>query len=150
MAFLTFTPVGAIWIEKRFLYQERCTKLSLERNSFLFPIQLRDIFRVHPDTPCNTHDLLECNCDKDSDSCEVEPEALPQSAVEKPLEKTASMGFITASEVTPEHITPIDQAVRSFLSCLLESITDVALEKTRRLGCACAMETSSLSRGRRS
>ncbi|KAJ3826895.1 SNF2 family N-terminal domain-containing protein [Lentinula raphanica] len=55
---------------------------------------LRDIFRVHPDTSSNTHDLLEC-------ICEHEYEDSPDDGVDN-SNSDSPRGFITASQVNPQ------------------------------------------------
>ncbi|KAJ7078907.1 SNF2 family N-terminal domain-containing protein [Mycena belliarum] len=68
-----FLTTGAI-DEK--IYQRQVTKLGLSnslmgtsasstssKSDSFSRKDLRDIFRIHPDTTCNTHDLLECPCD---------------------------------------------------------------------------------------
>ncbi|KAJ3760057.1 P-loop containing nucleoside triphosphate hydrolase protein [Lentinula raphanica] len=55
---------------------------------------LRDIFRVHPDTSSNTHDLLEC-------ICEHEYEDAPDDGVDN-SNSDSPRGFITASQVNPQ------------------------------------------------
>lgn len=71
--------------------------------------QLRDIFRIHMDTGCNTHDLLECECDgpdrQITDDFEMEDGEGP--AVEQ--------GFVAASELGQERLEAVDKAVRSRL-----------------------------------
>ncbi|KAI0036857.1 P-loop containing nucleoside triphosphate hydrolase protein [Vararia minispora EC-137] len=44
------------------IYQRQVTKLGLSDNTFS-PKELRDIFTVHPNTLCHTHELLDCHCD---------------------------------------------------------------------------------------
>ncbi|KAJ4468275.1 RAD54B protein [Lentinula aciculospora] len=58
---------------------------------------LRDIFRVHPDTSSNTHDLLECVCEiKDGPEDDILADEANGSEPEYPK------GFITASQVNPQ------------------------------------------------
>ena len=62
------------------------------------------------DTGCNTHDLLECECDspsQDPDDVAMEIEDL---AIEQ--------GFVAASELRQEKLDAVDKAVRS---CLFSS-----------------------------
>ncbi|KAF9529285.1 P-loop containing nucleoside triphosphate hydrolase protein [Crepidotus variabilis] len=100
------------------IYQRQVTKLGLSdslmgsgpagsKSDSFTRKDLRDIFRVHADTPCNTHDLLQCNCDNDVDSSKSEP--LPEPTKPKVLERTSSKGFIAASEVMPDDVDPAEQ-----------------------------------------
>ncbi|KAF5385986.1 hypothetical protein D9615_002412 [Tricholomella constricta] len=109
-----FLTAGAI-DEK--IYQRQVTKLGLSssligtgsensKSDSFTRKDLRDIFRIDPNTPCNTHDLLECPCDGlkypvpdgppegGSDDDDFEPE----------------QGFVKACEVKPEHIDKMDRA----------------------------------------
>ncbi|KAJ6451570.1 hypothetical protein C8R45DRAFT_946122 [Mycena sanguinolenta] len=72
---------------------------------------LRDIFRIHPNTACNTHDLLECPCDgmvtvnteeKDDD---VSMDSDSDSG-------SKQKGFVNAAQIRPEEINKADKAVR--------------------------------------
>ncbi len=71
--------------------------------------QLRDIFRIHPDTACNTHDLLECPCDDAHSRALLEDEEdtdpTNNDMVGDPV------GFIAASQVKPEQVNKADNAV---------------------------------------
>lgn len=69
--------------------------------------QLRDIFRIHPDTASNTHDLLECICEND--------EGLDPSVDQVDLdghgdEPESPKGFISASQVKPQR--EVDKAYK--------------------------------------
>ena len=61
------------------------------------------------DTGCNTHDLLECNCDCPHSQIpdDFTMEAGEDSAVEQ--------GFVAASELRQEQLDAVDKAVRSCL-----------------------------------
>ncbi|KAJ3788608.1 P-loop containing nucleoside triphosphate hydrolase protein [Lentinula aff. detonsa] len=65
---------------------------------------LRDIFRVHPDTSSNTHDLLECLCEKEKEAEEdISDNNINYNKLENPK------GFIAASQVNPQQeISKID------------------------------------------
>ncbi|KAF8626841.1 hypothetical protein AX15_004671 [Amanita polypyramis BW_CC] len=92
------------------IYQRQVTKLGLSgsligdtsksRNDTFTRNDLRDIFRVHPDTTCNTHDLLGCTC---NGLGVVTQEAVTDISLprEKPIQHPV-MSFITASQVKPE------------------------------------------------
>jgi DNA repair and recombination protein RAD54B len=74
--------------------------------------QLQDIFRIHPNTPCHTHDLLECPCDGTiTDRRKIDnTQGDEASNVENDSEPENS-GFINASQIKPEQITKMDKAV---------------------------------------
>lgn len=60
------------------------------------------------DTGCNTHDLLECECDS--------PSQVPDDfalSVEEDL--AIEQGFVAASELRQENLEAVDKAVRSCL-----------------------------------
>jgi DNA repair and recombination protein RAD54B len=70
--------------------------------------QLRDIFRIHMDTGCNTHDLLECECDS--------PSQVPDDfAMEIEEDLDIEQGFVAASGLKQEKLDAVDKAVRSCL-----------------------------------
>lgn len=69
-------------------------------------MQLRDIFRIHTSTVCNTHELLECNCDL-GNSVEEE-NSTPADANE---DATVNMGFVPASDVCVEEHDAVEKAV---------------------------------------
>ncbi|KAK7057394.1 SNF2 family N-terminal domain-containing protein [Favolaschia claudopus] len=117
-----FLTAGAI-DEK--IYQRQVTKLGLS-NSLMGSANtsassksdsfsrkdLRDIFRIHPDTACNTHDLLECPCDG-GDAMETEEEHIDIASVESDPDLSdcgpKAKGFVNASQVRPEEINPMDK-----------------------------------------
>jgi hypothetical protein len=84
--------------------------------------KLRDIFRVHPNTACHTHELLECPCDatgikararsagadddKDADGADSEDDFDDE---ERKLVRT----FQAASQLRPEDLYRVDKAVSS-------------------------------------
>ena len=60
------------------------------------------------DTGCNTHDLLECECDS--------PSQLPDDfAMEVEEDLAIEQGFVAASELRQEKLDAVDKAVRSCL-----------------------------------
>ncbi|KJA27751.1 hypothetical protein HYPSUDRAFT_873593 [Hypholoma sublateritium FD-334 SS-4] len=88
------------------IYQRQVTKLALSdsligsgstssKSDSFTRKDLRDIFRIHPDAACNTHDLLECPCDS----------AIPMDDDDSDLvltvddDKMPEMGFVCASDV---------------------------------------------------
>ncbi|KAJ7675096.1 SNF2 family N-terminal domain-containing protein [Mycena rosella] len=115
-----FLTAGAI-DEK--IYQRQVTKLGLSnslmgsgtsstssKSDSFSRKDLRDIFRIHPDTACNTHDLLECPCDgtftedtkediTDEDSIDIDSDS-----------EAETKGFVNASQIRPEEISKIEKA----------------------------------------
>ena len=60
------------------------------------------------DTGCNTHDLLECECDS--------PSQVPDDFAMNVEEDLAiEQGFVAASELKQENSDTSDKAVRSYL-----------------------------------
>ncbi|KAF8813639.1 hypothetical protein BYT27DRAFT_7334698 [Phlegmacium glaucopus] len=66
--------------------------------------QLRDIFRIHMDTGCNTHDLLECACDSPDNQIPDDFE------IEDGEDLTVGQGFVAASELRQEKLDAVDKA----------------------------------------
>lgn len=65
--------------------------------------QLRDIFRVHPDTFCNTHDLLQCACDGLGSEAIIKESDTGEVGAHHPV-----MSFVAASQVKPEvNLSPV-------------------------------------------
>ncbi|GJE96776.1 DEAD/DEAH box helicase [Phanerochaete sordida] len=109
------------------IYQRQVTKLGLsdsllgkggaESKSDSFTRKdLRDIFTIHPNTACHTHELLECPCEEDPDSlanlnrASKGPSSGAVSEAEDEDEDGDSQtGFIQASAVKPEHIEKLDK-----------------------------------------
>ncbi|EKM54084.1 uncharacterized protein PHACADRAFT_29344 [Phanerochaete carnosa HHB-10118-sp] len=109
------------------IYQRQVTKLGLsdsflgkggsESKSDSFTRKdLRDIFTIHPNTACHTHDLLECPCEDDSGSMASTrisskgPTGGSNSEAEDEDEDDSSNGgFIQASAVKPKHIEKLDK-----------------------------------------
>lgn len=73
--------------------------------------QLRDIFRIHPDTACNTHDLLECPCDGNTVVMNSQPDPVGFVNNDDPATKS---GFIYASDVRPHELDAHDKVVSYF------------------------------------
>ncbi|KAG6920122.1 hypothetical protein DXG01_010190, partial [Tephrocybe rancida] len=65
---------------------------------------LRDIFRIDPNTPCNTHDLLECPCEGN-----VVFEDPPPMEDDEDEDPDTEQGFVKACDVKPEHIDKMDR-----------------------------------------
>ncbi|KAJ7048171.1 P-loop containing nucleoside triphosphate hydrolase protein [Mycena amicta] len=108
-----FLTAGAI-DEK--IFQRQVTKQGLRECKLLDfdPYRncyLRDIFRVHPDTACNTHDLLACTCDG-GDHLDTE-ESIPDDRSSDSHGEDSDVdrrGFVNASQVRPSDIAKMDKA----------------------------------------
>lgn len=119
-----FLTTGAI-DEK--IYQRQVTKLGLsdslmgsgssesKLDSFTRK-DLRDIFTIHPDTACHTHDLLECPCEmadgQHARIADSEARASHEDAgdTEEESEEDAPVKFVSASQINPEQIDKMDRA----------------------------------------
>ena len=67
--------------------------------------QLRDIFKFHGDTGCQTHDLLGCECrngsmDVDFDLPELSPDASDNDS-DSDDDQPRRAGFVVASQYSP-------------------------------------------------
>ncbi|KAG6378110.1 P-loop containing nucleoside triphosphate hydrolase protein [Boletus reticuloceps] len=69
---------------------------------------LRDIFRIQLDTPCNTHDLLGCECDGQglSDAHIIDTSI----KLEEAEDDNSEHGFINASQLDPVHLDKAEKA----------------------------------------
>ncbi|KAJ6607761.1 SNF2 family N-terminal domain-containing protein [Mycena sp. CBHHK59/15] len=115
-----FLTAGAI-DEK--IYQRQVTKLGLSnslmgsstssnsKSDSFSRKDLRDIFRIHPDTPCNTHDLLECPCDGLT-TLSTKDTTADETPLGCDLEDSdqEEKGFINASQMRPGHIEEMEKA----------------------------------------
>ncbi|KAF8197967.1 RAD54B protein [Pholiota molesta] len=110
------------------IYQRQVTKLALSE-------YLRDIFRIHPDTACNTHDLLECGCDEDT-VMEEEPETLIEeieSENEEEEESPKKMGFVCASDYLQKKKAELASLSEwKHINCLKPSATDLVQDDVLR------------------
>ncbi|KIM45152.1 hypothetical protein M413DRAFT_441835 [Hebeloma cylindrosporum] len=99
------------------IYQRQVTKLALSdsligtggnssKSDSFTRKDLRDIFRIHTDTACNTHDLLECPCDGSTAAMNSQPD--PVGTVDDDPEMKS--GFINASNVRPNDLDAQDKA----------------------------------------
>jgi DNA repair and recombination protein RAD54B len=80
-----------------------------------FP-KLRDIFRIHPDTGCHTHDLLECPCEHSTfaeSNSDLDSRELSEEREEEEEEEEIQTGFKAASQFKPEFFDKMDKAVRT-------------------------------------
>ncbi|KAG2131398.1 P-loop containing nucleoside triphosphate hydrolase protein, partial [Suillus bovinus] len=107
------------------IYQRQVTKIGLSnslmgsgssgsKSDSFSRKDLRDIFRVHPETGCNTHDLLDCGCDAGSKQFSDNTTSTSRSDIEvgedDDDEDSAGTGFVNASQVKPRHIEKMDGA----------------------------------------
>ncbi|KZP03756.1 P-loop containing nucleoside triphosphate hydrolase protein [Athelia psychrophila] len=114
------------------IYQRQVTKLGLSnslmgsgttasKSDSFSRKDLRDIFRVDPDTSCSTHDLLECPCNGLGQSGLPEAGDVNRALANRVLEATedtddsdseseTEQGFMAASQVKEETINKLDKA----------------------------------------
>lgn len=107
------------------IYQRQVTKIGLSnslmgsgssssKSDSFSRKDLRDIFRVHPETGCNTHDLLDCGCDAVSKHFNDNVANVSGNDIEvdddDDDEDAAGTGFVNASQVKPRHIEKMDGA----------------------------------------
>ncbi|KAG9316430.1 P-loop containing nucleoside triphosphate hydrolase protein [Chiua virens] len=78
----------------------------------IFQRQLRDIFRIQPDTPCNTHDLLGCQCGGQGPSSahNAEKNVELDGAAAEGDEDRSEKGFIHASQFDPVQFDKAEKA----------------------------------------
>ncbi|KAJ7124910.1 SNF2 family N-terminal domain-containing protein [Mycena epipterygia] len=113
-----FLTAGAI-DEK--IYQRQVTKLGLSnslmgsstssassKSDSFSRKDLRDIFRIHPDTACNTHDLLECPCDG-TVTVDTKEDVTDEASIESDSD-SEKKGFVNASQIRPEEMNKIEKA----------------------------------------
>ena len=103
------------------------------------PLQLRNIFRVNPDTGCNTHDLLECPCQELGKSNPLKPidtnHAQLNDDMDDSDESEPEKGFIAAAQVKLEDINKMDKAVSISLPAIIpyvRSLTYLSSTSRRR------------------
>ncbi|PBL03987.1 hypothetical protein ARMGADRAFT_1049644 [Armillaria gallica] len=104
------------------IYQRQVTKLGLSnslmgsgsgssKSDSFTRKDLRDIFRIHPDTLCNTHELLECPCDIQSMASSSQPEPIPDSSDNvSDSDYDLHKGFVVASQVSASKLDKMDRA----------------------------------------
>ncbi|OBZ66115.1 DNA repair and recombination protein RAD54B [Grifola frondosa] len=78
---------------------------------------LRDIFTIHPETSCHTHDLLECPCEASANAESADGFDTSKTVVrakdedsDEEAEEEKPKGFVVASQVTSEVIEKADRA----------------------------------------
>ncbi|KAJ7928623.1 SNF2 family N-terminal domain-containing protein [Mycena leptocephala] len=151
-----FLTAGAI-DEK--IYQRQVTKLGLSnslmgsstssassKSDSFSRKDLRDIFRIHPDTACNTHDLLECPCDG-TVPVNTRQDTSGDALIESDSEDSDSekKGFVNASQIRPEELNKMDKAYLAkkraglaalgqwkHINCLLPTARDEILDHILR------------------
>ena len=85
-------------------------------------MKLLDIFTIHPQTACNTHDLLDCPCETSEEDGE---ENVLDAGIDDELSSSESEdehplnGFMSASQVKPSDISKLDKAVRVSFSSVI-------------------------------
>ncbi|KAF7375992.1 hypothetical protein MSAN_00013800 [Mycena sanguinolenta] len=116
-----FLTAGAI-DEK--IYQRQVTKLGLSnslmgssssiassKSDSFSRKDVRISFRIHPNTACNTHDLLECPCDGTAAMNNNENDDLSiESDSEDDGFASERKGFVNAAQIQPEEIDKMDKA----------------------------------------
>ncbi|KAF9467257.1 SNF2 family N-terminal domain-containing protein [Collybia nuda] len=99
------------------IYQRQVTKLGLSnslmgsdptssKSDSFSRKDLRDIFRIHLDSPCNTHDLLECPCEGTRATI-IDDATLDASNDEC---SDQEQGFVKAIDLKPEQIDKVERA----------------------------------------
>lgn len=101
-----------------FTRKDVSSKSSLTASSLALNVpvnQLRDIFRIHPDTACNTHELLQCPCgriDAPNDEDEDDTRGSDSSGVlTEDDESEGGRGFVHASSVRVDQLNRWDKEV---------------------------------------
>jgi DNA repair and recombination protein RAD54B len=105
--------------------------MAEQRAHYLF--QLRDIFRIQPDTACNTHDLLGCGCGgrgmSGIQSVDTRTEVEEAAGVDGNNDDYSSEhGFVNASQLNADHLDKADKAVTKFCC------DHIGLQLTQSLG----------------
>lgn len=72
--------------------------------------QLRDIFTIHPETACHSHDLLDCPCDRTGTRGDDDDTSISDATLEDDC-KINVPGFIVASQVKIVDSPKADKAV---------------------------------------
>ncbi|OAX36093.1 hypothetical protein K503DRAFT_721959 [Rhizopogon vinicolor AM-OR11-026] len=107
------------------IYQRQVTKIGLSnslmgsgssgsKSDSFSRKDLRDIFRVHPDTGCNTHDLLDCDCGGGSKHILEDNDKMAENGREdgdddNDDDASSGIGFINASQVKLSHVEKMDR-----------------------------------------
>ncbi|KAK9385667.1 SNF2 family N-terminal domain-containing protein [Lipomyces mesembrius] len=95
-------------------------KADSSENSFTMS-ELRDIFTIYEDTPCHTHDLLECNCDGTGGMHIKQEGADGESGAETEDENEGGGSWISATQVLQgQSVLPKRMQTKNRLKALLE------------------------------
>ncbi|KAK9495938.1 SNF2 family N-terminal domain-containing protein [Lipomyces doorenjongii] len=95
-------------------------KADSSENSFTMS-ELRDIFTIYEDTPCHTHDLLECNCDGTGGMHIKQESADGESGAETEDEEDVGGGWISATQMLQgQSVLPKRMQAKNRLKALLE------------------------------
>ncbi|OCH90260.1 hypothetical protein OBBRIDRAFT_731106 [Obba rivulosa] len=102
------------------IYQRQVTKIGLsdssESKSDSFTHKdLRDIFTVYADTPCHTHDLLECPCEASDQSGTAGMGDMQDQLTdgdEYGSDDDGPKNFVVASHLKADHTQKLDRAYR--------------------------------------
>ncbi|KAF7428413.1 helicase [Pleurotus ostreatus] len=112
-----FLTTGAI-DEK--IYQRQVTKLGLSnammgngaensKSDSFSRKDLRDIFKIHFNTPCNTHDLLQCYCAGSGRRLSEQDVSLSDELMSDDEEPSPHEGFVQASEIRMQPVADYDK-----------------------------------------
>ncbi|KAF4567723.1 helicase [Pleurotus pulmonarius] len=112
-----FLTTGAI-DEK--IYQRQVTKLGLSnammgngaensKSDSFSRKDLRDIFKIHFNTPCNTHDLLQCYCAGSGRRLLEQDVSSTDEIMSDDEEPSAQEGFVQASEIRMQPVADYDR-----------------------------------------
>ncbi|KAK7035233.1 helicase [Paramarasmius palmivorus] len=89
---------------------------------------LRDIFRVDPNTCCNTHDLIDCTCQGDG------PDGLDVWTASSSFEEgDEKKGFVCASQVKPLDLSKLSKADIEYLERKKASLA--SLDEWKHVNC---------------
>ncbi|KAI9001004.1 SNF2 family N-terminal domain-containing protein [Trametes punicea] len=104
------------------IYQRQVTKLGLSESlmgsgsseskldSFTRK-DLLDIFSIHPNTACNTHDILDCPCEASRpDSDRTSANELEEASSSSDDDEDPIKGFMAASQVKLKDVNKVDKA----------------------------------------
>ncbi|EKM80843.1 hypothetical protein AGABI1DRAFT_71424 [Agaricus bisporus var. burnettii JB137-S8] len=101
------------------IYQRQMTKLALSdsliggtanasKSDTFTKRDLQDIFRIHVNTPSNTHDLLECPCHEGHSYVATDHStSIRKGSAEDP---GINRGFVNATQVTSDYVNKLDKA----------------------------------------
>ncbi|KAK9374842.1 SNF2 family N-terminal domain-containing protein [Lipomyces chichibuensis] len=94
-------------------------KADSSENSFTMS-ELRDIFTIHEETPCHTHDLLECNCDG-TGGMHIKHESTDGESGAETEDEEERGGWISATQMLQgQSVLPKRMQAKNRLKALLE------------------------------